>query len=45
MVKPIWKELVEQIRNHQDQNFNPYTFEKLFGAAKDNFLSFVFLEV
>ena len=31
-MKPIWKEFVELIRNHQDQNFNPSTFEKLFGV-------------
>ena len=43
IAKPIWKDLVELIRDKHDSNFTISTFDKMFGIQDDKFLPYLFL--
>ena len=43
IVKPIWKDLVELIRDKHDSNFTISSFDQIFGIQDDKFLTYLFL--
>ena len=43
IVKPIWKDLVDVIRDKHDSNFRISSFDKIFGIQDDQFLTYLFL--
>ena len=43
IVKPIWKDLVELIRDKHDSSFTISSFDKIFGFQDDKFLTYLFL--
>ena len=43
IVKSIWKDLVELIRDKHDSNFTISSFDKIFGVQDDKFLTYLFL--
>jgi hypothetical protein len=43
IVKPIWENMVNIIRNKCDINFSVSTFDMIFGIPDDKFLTYLFL--
>ena len=42
-VKPIWDDLIKNIKDNHDIYFSISNFEKMFGVFKDNFITHLFL--